>query len=63
MIGLLLMLAVLGVAAWALVTFVPMPQGIKTLIIIVAVLGGILFALRAFGIGFPSLDMRVPAIK
>ena len=61
MIGLLIMLALLGLAAYLLVRFVPMPQGVKTLIIIVAVIGGVLYALDAFGVGFPTLP--VPHVR
>ena len=58
-IGFLIWLAVIGVIAWALVTFIPMPQGIKTVIIIVAVVIAVLIAASAFGI-IDNLDMKVP---
>lgn len=51
---LLLVLAVIGVCAWALVTYLPMPPAIKTVIIIVAVVCCILYALHAMGIGIPN---------
>lgn len=61
LIVLMLVLAVLGVITWAIVTFIPMPQGIKTLIVIVAVVAGVLYALNAFGVGLQSF--QVPRIK
>lgn len=54
MIGLLLLIALIGVTAWALVTFLPMPSGIKTLIIFVAIFAGIILALNAFGVHLPN---------
>lgn len=54
-IVLLVLIAVIGLAAWALVTYVPMPQGIKTVIVVVAVVACILYALHAMGIGVPKL--------
>ncbi len=53
-IYLMLVLAVIGVVAWALVTYIPMPSGMKTLIVVVAVVCGVLYALNMFGIGLPN---------
>lgn len=61
MIGLIVMLALLGVIAWAVVTYIPMPQGIKTVIIIVAIVAAVLYALSAFHIGLPNTP--VPSLK
>lgn len=47
---LLLTLALVGVVTWALVTYIPMPQGIKTVIVIVAVVACVAYALQAFGV-------------
>lgn len=58
---LLVMLAFIGVVAWALVTYVPMPAPVKTVIIIVAVVACVLYALSAMGIGLPNPG--VPQIK
>jgi O-antigen ligase len=60
--GLLIWLALIGVAAWALVSYVPMPQGMKSLIIIVAIVFGIVIALTAFGV-LPMRDMAVPQVR
>lgn len=57
---LMLTLALLGVITWAIITYIPMPQGIKTLIIIVAVVGCVLYVMSAFGLVLPN--MRVPVI-
>lgn len=53
-LALLLILAFIGLVAWALVTYIPMPQGIKTVIVIVAVVCSILYALHAFGFHVPN---------
>jgi len=63
LIALLVMLAVLGVICWALVTYIPMPQGIKTLIVIVAVVAGVLYALSAFGVLGHLPTMNTPQLK
>ena len=61
MLGLLLVLAVIGVIAWAVTTYIPMPQGIKTLIIIVAVVCACIYVLNAFGVHLPNPG--VPRLK
>ncbi len=60
-IMLMFVLAVIGVAAWAMVTYIPMPQPIKNVIVIVAVIGCVLYALHAMGIGIPNPP--VPQLK
>lgn len=44
------MLVVVGVVAWALTTYVPMPPPIQKLVIAVAVVFCLLFVLQAFGL-------------
>lgn len=58
---LLVLLAAIGCGAWALITYVPMPAGVRTVIIIVAVIGCVLLALHAFGIGVPNPS--VPQVR
>lgn len=58
---LLLNLALLGLVTWAMTTLISMPQQIRTLIISVAVIVGVLYVLNAFGIGLPNLS--IPKIK
>lgn len=60
-IMLMFVLAVIGVVAWALVTYVPMPAPVKTVIIVVAVIACVLYALHAMGIGVPNPS--VPQLK
>lgn len=55
---LLLMLALLGLVTWAIVSFIPMPAGIQKVIIIVAVIAAVLYALNAFGISIPNPRIR-----
>jgi hypothetical protein len=58
---LLLVLAVIGVGAWALTTYLPMPPAVKNVIIIVSVVACVVIALHAFGIGVPN--PAVPQVK
>lgn len=57
MLALLVYIAVIGLIAWALITLIPMPQQIKTVIIVVAVVAAVLVALHAFGISLPNPDV------
>lgn len=54
---LMVVMAVVGLVAWALVTYVPMPQGVKTVIVIAAVIVCVLYLLHALGIGLPNPDV------
>lgn len=53
-VSVLLWIAIVGVVAWLLVTFVPMPHPFPTLLIVVAVILCVLMALRAFGVSMGS---------
>lgn len=55
MLELILMLALIGCAAYFMVTYIPMLEPFKTLIIILAVVFCVVILIRAFG-----LDMPVP---
>lgn len=60
---LLLVLALIGFAAWAAVRFIPMPAGMAKLIYGAAVFIGILIVLGAFGI-LGNLDLgNVPRLR
>lgn len=61
MIGLILTLALLGLIAWAIVTYIPMPQPIKTLIVIVIVVFCILIVVNAFGL--LNYDVGIPRLR
>lgn len=61
LIMLMLMLAVLGAITWAIVTYIPMPGGIRTVIIVIAVVAAVIYALNAFGVSIPHFP--VPAVK
>lgn len=52
---LLFLIALIGLAAWALTTYIPMPAPIKTLLIIVAVLGILILLWNVFGGYFPHI--------
>lgn len=54
MIYLLVYIALIGLIAWALVTYVPMPPPVKTVIVVVAVIACILIAFQAFGGHLPN---------
>jgi hypothetical protein len=52
---------VVGVVVWALTTYVPMPEQIKTLIIFAAVIVLVFILLKAFGI-FGGSDIPIPKL-
>ncbi len=54
MIHALIVIALLGLIAWALTTYVPMPDGIKKVIVVGAVIFAILYMLQMLGL-FSSL--------
>lgn len=60
LISLLLVLCLIGVLAWALTTFLPMPANIKTLIVIVCGIVALLYVVQAFGL--LGADIRVPRL-
>lgn len=62
-ITLLIVLAIIGVIAWAVTTYIPMPPGIRNLIIIVAVVVAVIYALNAFGITLGLGNVTVPHLK
>ena len=49
-ISFLLFCAVIGLICWLLVTFIPMPQQIKTIIVVAAVIFIVLILLQATGL-------------
>lgn len=53
-IVLLLVIALIGLVAWGLITYIPMTQGVKTVIAIVAVICAAIYALNAFGVHLPN---------
>lgn len=57
-IELLLVLAAIGLVAWALTTWVPMAPAMKTVIIAAAVLFSVLIVLRALGLDVPIQRLR-----
>jgi hypothetical protein len=62
MIELLITLAVIGLIAWLIVAFVPLPAPFPKIIIGVAVAIAALIILRAFGI-IPFHDVAVPVVR
>lgn len=58
-IELLVIIAIIGLFAWALTQLVPMPPQIKTVIYVVAVLFCLLLILRARG----GMELTVPRIN
>lgn len=63
LLGLLLVLIVIGVAVWAITTYIPMDPGIKNLIRIVAVVVAVIYVLNAFGVFHAMSGVNVPQIK
>lgn len=56
MIVLVIELALLGLIVWALITYVPMPEAFKKLIVIVAVVAAVIYILQLIG----ALNMGPP---
>lgn len=50
MIYMILVLALVGFLTWLVVTYVPMVEPIKKLLVIVVVIGCVLYVLNAFGV-------------
>jgi hypothetical protein len=57
MITILITIALVGLVAWALTYFIPMPDKFKTLIYVVAAVFMLLYVLSAFGV------YHMPALK
>lgn len=49
-ITVILVLAIVGLAAWAVTTYIPMDIGFKRLIVAVAIIASVLWLLSAFGL-------------
>ena len=50
LLGLIIVLAIVGFCTWLVVTYIPMPQPVKTVIIVVVVLFILLWALGSIGL-------------
>lgn len=62
-IGLIALLAIMGLITWLLVTYVPMPQQFRGLIIIVSVIIAIVIVLNTFGIFGHMPNVSVPKLR
>lgn len=63
LISLVMVLALIGLLAWVVTTFLPMPGNIKTLIIVVCGVVAVLYALSAFGLLNHVQSLRVPTVN
>lgn len=64
MIGLIITLAILGLIVWLVVTFIPMPDGWKKAISIIALVCAIFYVLSVFGVWNGSVhDVPVPQLR
>lgn len=61
MISLILTLAVVGMIVWAVVTYIPMPDGFRKVIIVVAIVCVAIYVLYAFGFS-GAHDVPVPQV-
>lgn len=61
-IALILVLALIGLVAWAVVKFIPMPPAIQTIIYVVTAIVCLLYALHAFGFIQGVGNVQVPKI-
>jgi hypothetical protein len=53
LLQLLIWVAILGLIAWAVLRIVPMPDAIRTVVIVIVALIALLLVLQAFGLGVP----------
>lgn len=60
-VGLLLVVALIGLLAWAIVKFIPMPPNFATLIYVVSGIVALFYVLHAFGLVGGSFN--VPKLK
>lgn len=58
MIALIMTLAIFGLIAYLILTYIPMPEPVKTLILVVVVLLVIMYLLQVVG-----FDLPVPRIR
>ena len=58
LIALIVTLAVVGLIVWLVVTYIPMPEPFKTVIVAVAVLVLLLWVLQQLGVVGPSVSFR-----
>ena len=58
MISLILTLAIFGLIAYLIITYIPMPEPVKTLIIVVVVLMCVIYLLQVIG-----FDLPVPRLQ
>lgn len=61
-IALLVIIALIGLVAWALVTYIPMPSGIRTTIVVIAVIIVVLMVLSALGVLDDIRGAQVPRL-
>jgi len=59
MISLILTLALVGLIVYLIVTYIPMPQIVKTIILVVVAICLILYLMQIFGIG----DIPLPRYR
>lgn len=61
-IGLVILIVVIGLVAWIVNSYIPIPQPFKTLINVVLIIVAVLVTLSAFGI-LGSLNTSVPRLR
>lgn len=63
LISLLILLVVIGVVLWAIITYIPMPQAIKSIILVVGIIVALYYVLSAFGILGHLQSVQVPTVR
>lgn len=58
MISLILVLALVGLIVWLVTTYIPMPQAIKNMIIIIVVVLMVLYLIQIFAVDIPVPRLR-----
>ena len=62
-VTLFLVLIILGVAVWAITTFIPMDPNFAMLIRVVGIIVALVYVLNAFGVIGGAHSLRVPSLK
>jgi len=63
MLNLLIVLIVIGVAIWAVTTFIPMDASIKTIIRVVGIVIALIYVAKAFGLIGALSGVDVPKLR
>ncbi len=61
-LGLVLFIVILGIVAWLINTYLPLPAPFKTIILVILIVVAVVVTLNAFGL-LGSLNTAVPHLR